>query len=104
MLTAKSHDTAKAQKTYRKPRSCDRGFFVEVRRVELLSKTASPRATTCFPFVFEISSSFTPKKVGANLDQPCKSRNTPQGMTNSYPILRPDFNPNGSEIGPGVAD
>jgi len=32
-----------------------RGFLVEVRRVELLSKTASLRATTCFPFSLNLS-------------------------------------------------
>ena len=28
-------------------------LFMEVRRVELLSKAASPCAPTCFPFVFK---------------------------------------------------
>ena len=61
---------------------------VEVRRVELLSKTTSPFIPTCVPFVFKVSPVSTPKKVGAGSSQLCKFWKSPQSMTPSYPTLR----------------
>ncbi len=48
---------------YKKKLGISQTFLVEVRRVELLSKTASLRATTCFPFILKLKL-FSPAKVG----------------------------------------
>jgi len=76
---------------------------MEVRRVELLSKTTSPFIPTCVPFVFKISPVLTPKKVGASSSQLCKiSDNAPEHDAVLSHIATGGLNPVGGDQVPAL--